>query len=127
MPKHPIKNSITHDTVEVLKKTASNVDSTITTSLFQHNLLEVKSPKPQLHKTNFDYRVASILFFAFILFVWLYAVNRKRLNQVVKAFYISRFANQLAREEISIGNRVTIFLSTLFVLTLSLFIMQTLL
>ena len=108
----------------VLKKTIPAIDTNRTTSLFQDNLLKVKTPEPQLHVTNFDFAVAGILFFAFLLFVWLYALNRKRLNQVIKAFYINRYANQLAREEISIGNRVAIFLSTLFILTFALFIDQ---
>jgi hypothetical protein len=99
-------------------------DTTLSPSLFQGHLLPVKTPKPQLHTTDFDFGVAGILFFAFLLFVWLYSANRKRLNQVIKAFYISRYANQLAREEVSLGNRVSIFLSTLFVLTCTLFVTQ---
>lgn len=99
-------------------------DTLSTTSLFQDHLLKQKSEKPTLHFTNFDFGVASVLLFAFILFVWLYASNSRRLNQVIKAFYISRFSNQLGRDELSLGNRVSIFLSSLFVITLSLFIAQ---
>ena len=95
-----------------------------TASIFQNSLLTAKDPKPVLHFTRYDYTVASILFFSFILFVWLYATNRKRLNQVISAFYVNRYANQLAREEISLGNRVSVFLSTLFVTTITLFILQ---
>ena len=99
-------------------------DTSLTSSLFRDHLLEVKNDKPKLHFTNYDYTVAGILFLSFILYVWLYASNRKRLGQVIKGFYINRFANQLAREEFSFGNRVSLFLSTLFVLTLTLFISQ---
>ena len=98
------------------------VDSTAITSLFEGHLLSNKTDKPQLHFTNFDFGVASILLFAFILFVWLYSTNSKRLNQIVKAFYINRYSNQLGRDEITIGNRVSIFLSSLFIISFSLFI-----
>jgi hypothetical protein len=92
--------------------------------LFSESLLKPVHEKPLLHFTRYDYTVAGVLFFAFVLFVWLYTVNRKRLNQVIRAFYISRYANQLSREEISIGNRVSIFLSLLFVITITLFVVQ---
>jgi hypothetical protein len=122
----PTKHShiISKDTVIAVKSTMSSIDTSKTESLFHHNLLRVRKETPQLHITKYDYGVASILFFAYLLFVWLYAINRKRLNQVIKAFYVNRYANQLAREEVSIGNRVTIFLSTLFVLTFALFVSQ---
>jgi hypothetical protein len=96
-------------------------DTMHTKSLFQEHLLPVKTKKPQPHNTHFDFTVTGILFLSFILFVWLYAFNRKRLNQIVKGFYIHRFANQLAREEVAFGNRVSLFLSTLFILTATLF------
>lgn len=100
------------------------IDTLSTTSLFQDHLLKQKSEKPTLHFTNFDFGVAGVLLFAFILFVWLYASNRRRLNQVMKSFYIGRYSNQSGRDELSLGNRVSIFLSGLFVITLSLFISQ---
>ncbi|MGZ4035068.1 MAG: DUF4271 domain-containing protein [Bacteroidia bacterium] len=124
LPKLPIKHINIQSAGTTPQTSAAVPDTSGTNSLFQNNFLKVKTPEPQLHTTHFDYGVAGILFFAFVLFVWLYAVNRKRLNQVIKAFYINRYANQLAREEISIGNRVTIFLSAMFVLTLALFITQ---
>jgi hypothetical protein len=99
-------------------------DTSITRSLFKDHLLIVKNLQPHLHFTNYDYAIAGILFFSFMLFIWLYVSNRKRLKQVIKAFYISRYANQLAREEISLGNRVSIFLSILFILTSTIFIIQ---
>ena len=114
-PKHIIKSP---------DSTIISSDSCLTTSIFEGHLLNKKSEKPQLHFTNFDFGVASILLFAFILFVWLYSTNSKRLNQIVKAFYINRYSNQLGRDEITFGNRVSIFLSTLFIISFSLFIYQ---
>jgi hypothetical protein len=99
-------------------------DTLHTTSLFKDHLLQPKHDKPELHFTNFDFGVAAILLVSFTVFVWLYAANRKRLNQVVRAFYVSRFTNQLGRDELTLGNRVTISLSVLFVVTFSLFISQ---
>lgn len=78
--------------------------------------------KPQLHFTDFDFGEATLLLVAFILFVWLYSANRKRLDQVIKAYYLNRYANQLGRDELSLGNRVSIFLLLLFIITFSMFI-----
>ena len=100
------------------------VDSNAVASIFDGHLLTKTSEKPQLHFTDFDFGVAAVLLFAFVLFVWLYATNRKRLNQVIKAFYLSRLTNQSGREELSLGNRVSIFLAVLFVVSFSLFIYQ---
>ncbi|MCX6296208.1 MAG: DUF4271 domain-containing protein [Bacteroidetes bacterium] len=100
------------------------IDTLHTTSLFKDNLLTKKTDERQLHYTKYDYGVAGILLFAFILFVWLFASNRKRLTQHIKAFYINRHTNQLGRDEISLGNRVSVFLSMLFVITVTLFIVQ---
>jgi hypothetical protein len=94
-----------------------------TTSLFQDHLLEPAAIKPEIHFTQYDYTVFGILFLAFVMFVWLYAANRKRLNQVLRSFYAGRFSTQ-SREELSIGNRVSIFLSLLFIITMSLFALQ---
>ncbi|MDQ3046296.1 MAG: DUF4271 domain-containing protein, partial [Bacteroidota bacterium] len=93
-------------------------------SIFGDHLLEVANPEPQIHLTDYDFLMAGILLFSFILFVWLYVSNRKRLNQIVKGFYLNRYANQLARDEVSFGNRVSVFLSILFVISTSLFIWQ---
>jgi hypothetical protein len=100
-------------------------DTSKAVSLFQHHLLEAKNLGPVIHFTQYDYLITSILCFAYILFVWLYISNRKRLSQIVKGLYIGRYANQFAREGASVGNRLVIFLSALFVLMVSLFFYQT--
>jgi hypothetical protein len=99
-------------------------DTTNFPSLFKNHLLEVKTPESKIHFTKYDYVVSGILFFSFTLFIWIYVSNRKRLNQIIKSFYINRNTNQLSREEMSVGNSVSIFLSILFVFTLTLFIVQ---
>lgn len=101
-----------------------SLDTAMAPSLFENHLLSAKTEGPRLHFTDFDFGVASILLVAFILFVWLYSTNRKRLTQVLKTFYVTRFNNQMGRDELSLGNRVSIFLSILFVLTSSLFVYQ---
>lgn len=110
--------------IKAKDSTIVSVDSGLTTSIFEGHLLNKKSESPQLHTTDFDFGIASILLFAFILFVWLYTTNSKRLNQILKAFYINRYSNQLGRDEITFGNRVSIFLSALFIISFSLFIFQ---
>ncbi len=100
-------------------------DSLKTTSLFKDHLLASKNQDYKFHYTHYDYLPFVILFISFIVFVWLYVSYFKRLNTTIKGFFINRFANQLAREEFSFGNRVTVFLSVLFVLTITLFFSQT--
>jgi hypothetical protein len=95
--------------------TVTHPDTSATVSLFQNHLLEVKSRGPALHFTQYDYLITSVLCFAYILFVWLYISNRKRLSQIIKGLYIGRYANQFAREGVSVGNRLIIFLSALTV------------
>jgi hypothetical protein len=100
------------------------LDTLHTASLFKDHLLQPKHDQPALHFTNYDFGVGAILLASFAVFVWLYAANRKRLRQVVRAFYISRYTNQLGRDELTISNRITVSLSLLFVVTFSLFISQ---
>ncbi len=97
-------------------------DTTIVPSLFQSHLLTAKNSKSEIHYTNYDYLVSGILLFLYILFVWMYVSNYKKLGQIIKGFYFSRYANQLSRDELAIGNRVSVFLSVFFVFTLTLFI-----
>ena len=101
-------------------------DSLKETSLFRNHLLAAKNIDTKFHYTHYDYLPATILFVSFLLLVWLYVSNLKQINQIIKGFYLSRYANQLSRDEFSPGNRVTIFLTLLFILTISLFISQTL-
>ncbi len=103
---------------------SAHADTLTTTSIFEGHLLAKQNEKPQPHFTNFDFGIATLFLLVFILFVWIYSTNRKRLNQAMKAFYVNRLTNQLGRDELSLGNRVSIFLSILFVLTFSLFIFQ---
>ncbi len=99
-------------------------DSVATPSLFQNNLLVPKSTKPSLHFTNYNYWVAGTFMFLFILFIWIYTTNQKKLGQVIRGFYQTRFANINARDEYSVGNRVSVFLSAFFVITVSIFVSQ---
>lgn len=116
------KHIIPADSVKTIVINTTHSKDTITTpSLFQNSLLETKDTSPKIHSTKYDYWVAGILFLSFILFTWLYVSNRKRLNQIVKGFFIPRVANQLKREEFSFTNRVSVFLWILFVLSLTLF------
>ncbi len=103
----------------------STIDSLKETSLFNGHLLPVKSIDYKFHFTHYDYLPFGILFLSFAIFVWLYISYSKRLKSTIQGFFVNRFANQLARDEFSLSNRVTIFLSVLFVFTLTLFTSQT--
>ncbi len=115
-----IQDTVKKDSIPLIISPAK--DTTTAPSLFKGHLLPVKNIRPQLHVTKYDYLVTGILLFLFILFVWLYVSNRKKLNQIIKGFYQTRFTNENARDEFSFGNRVSVFLSVFFVITLTIFI-----
>lgn len=95
-----------------------------TTSLFQNHLLQPESKKPEFHTTQYDYIPALIVFITFLLFVVLYTYNRKKVNNLFRAFYINRFANQLMREEVSMVNRTNTVLLSISFVVLSMFAFQ---
>ncbi|MES2140408.1 MAG: DUF4271 domain-containing protein [Bacteroidota bacterium] len=97
-------------------------DTSIAPSLFKDHLLVVKNPKPEIHFTNYDYVISGVLLFLYILFVWMYVSNYKKLSQIINGFYINRNSNQMSRDDLSIGNRVSFFLSIFFIITLTIFI-----
>lgn len=117
------KGSIDNSAKSYTKPEITSVqDTSKAPSLFQNHLLTIKNPKPKIHITNYDYWVSGILLFLYVLFVWMYVSNFKKLSQIIKGFYINRYSNQLSRDELSIGNRVSVFLSLFFILTLTIFI-----
>lgn len=105
--------------------TAKN-DTLPAKSIFENHLLVVKNSETQLHTTHYDYWISAILLLMFMFFVWIYAGNRKKLNQVVTGFYFGRYGSQLSRDEFAIGNRVAVILSIFFVVTLTTFIVKAL-
>lgn len=121
----PIKPSINITTTDSAKVSPANTvpqDTSIANSLFKNHLLPVKSTEPKLQIPNSDFWVAGILLLVYILFVWLYVSNRKKLNQVLQAFYINRAGGQLTRDDLALGNRVSVFLSVFFIVNITLFI-----
>jgi hypothetical protein len=107
-----------------IKDTATKAADSLAQGLFEGSPLQVHSVEPSIHFTTYDYTIAGMLFIGFVLIVWLYVSHRKRLGQVVRAFYISRYANQLSRDEVSVSSRVSVFLTILFVIVISLFMLQ---
>ena len=99
----------------------SQPDTARGVSLFKNNLLDVKSQKPQIHFTGYDYVLALILFVSYIIYVWIYVANRKRLNLLIRGFYFNRSSSQLSREDYSASNRMGVLLSLIFIFTISLF------
>ena len=101
------------------------IESRVASSLFQNHLLPVKSETSQVHATAYTYMLSGMLVLLFAVFVWLYVSNRKKLTQVVKAFYQTRFTNQNKLDDFFIGSRISLFLSIFFVCTITIFISQT--
>jgi hypothetical protein len=93
-----------------------------TPSLFKNNLLVPTQYSPQLHITKYDYGIAAVLLVLFVFFVWLYTSNLKTINQVVKDFFQFRYGAKQPRESTAIGNRAYIFMSSLFIIALSILI-----
>lgn len=100
-------------------------DTTLNPSLFPNHLLEVKNTQPLLHFTKYDYVIGSVLLLSYILFVWLYVTNKKRLNQTITGLFIYHSSNLANRNESILNNRITFFLFLLFLLTSTSFIIQT--
>jgi hypothetical protein len=90
-------------------------------SLFDNHLLKTQNIEYQLHKTKHDFFVGGLLLIIYALFVWLYVSNRKKLNQLIEAFYLNRTGDQLSKDDLAIGNRVAVFLSLFFIVTSTLF------
>lgn len=118
----PVDSAKTHSESVI---TAIN-DTSITPSIFKNHLLTVKNTESEVHTTSYDYWVTGVFLFLYILFVWMYVSNFKKLTQIIKGFYINRYSNQLSREDLAIGNRVSVFLSVFFICTLTLFISRAL-
>ena len=68
--------------------------------------------------------IMALIVLSVMIIGYLFSAFNSRFNSVGKAFFTMRFANQLAREEYSLTNPVSIFLSINFLLTCSLFILQ---
>jgi hypothetical protein len=96
----------------------------ITNSLFQGHLLEVKSQQPQLHFTKYDYGYFGVLLLLYALLVWMLVFNARKLNQIIQSFYQTQSTNENNRNDIFIGNRVSAFLSLFFIVTVSIFLSQ---
>ena len=124
MPAKPNQNIQIPDSVKTQVLSADTVqkDPLAAHSLFENHLLPPKTTEDQLHITRHDFWVAGILLLLYTLFVWLYVSNRKKLNQVIRAFYVNRSGGQLSRDELALGNRVAVFLSIFFVVTSAIFI-----
>ncbi|MBL7884306.1 MAG: DUF4271 domain-containing protein [Bacteroidia bacterium] len=108
----------------IIEASTISSDSLKAVSIFKEHLLTAQNNKPIVHFTEYHFLIAIILFISYGIYVWLFVKNRKRIKQIIKAFYLNRYANQLAREESSILNRVTLFLSILFLFSISLFFTQ---
>jgi len=68
--------------------------------------------------------VMVLILLSVIIIGYLFSAFNTRFISAVKAFFSLRFANQLAREEYSLTNPVSVFLSVNFLLATSLFILQ---
>lgn len=125
VPTNTTKNIELADTLSKTLQTSDTVCAdSITSSLFQGHLLPVKHEGMQLHLVKCDFWSASVLMCLYLLFIWLYVSNRKRLNQMISAFYFNRNSNVLSRDEFTIGNRVAVFLSVFFVVANTIFILH---
>ncbi|MGB3947608.1 MAG: DUF4271 domain-containing protein [Bacteroidia bacterium] len=108
------------------KTTEAVIDSALDSnnthySLFENHLLKTQNLDSQLHKTHYDFFIGGLLLLVYTLFVWLYVSNRKKLNQLIQAFYLNRSTEQLSKDDLAIGNRVAVFLSLFFIINSTLF------
>jgi hypothetical protein len=88
-----------------------------------HRLGAASTERPALQHTNSDWMLG-VLLLVLTLLGAMRQLNNKRLMSYVSAFFMTRFAGQLQREEYAVSNRTSIALLLCFVLVLSLFIFQ---
>lgn len=108
-----VKDSLSKDTIE---GTAP--------SLFTGHEAQPRSLEPRLHERPHPFWIFSLLFTVFVVLVALRVLYGKRFRQEMDAFFTSRTISQLMREEHALSNRVSIWLTIVFLTLLSLFLYQ---
>src|SRR4051812_29604483 len=96
------------------------VDSSAAT--FTDNLLKPGDITPRPIISHHEYWIPVLLLILFIIYVGINVVSGKRFRQIILGYFSGRAVSQLIREEFAISNRVSVFLSAVYVLNLSLFI-----
>lgn len=100
------------------------ISDTITNSLFQEHLLEVRNQYAQVHYTKYDYWYFGVLLILYSFLVWMLVSNSKKLSQIIQGFYLTQSTNENNRNEFLVGNRVSVFLSLFFIVTISIFVSE---
>ena len=117
----------------VLKEQVSEVSNADTAKPAQILTVTIKNPlkiKKVLSPVKRNYQNQDGIFLLFllicILFGWINVFHRRRFAQVINAFFITRYINQLIREENATLQRVFVMVSVIFILVLSIFGYQSL-
>lgn len=94
-----------------------------TGSLFKHHDLAPRFGEPILrHQKSDIVWLSVIIILAMLLFGTVKMYNDKRLRLIVRAFFANNTFSQLLRDEISLANRVSLFIFLFFLIVLSLFV-----
>jgi hypothetical protein len=94
-------------------------------SIFPHHLLKVKPPIQNNNNPPVSDWGTYVLMLCLMFFAGIQYNNFKRLQQLFKAFAISRFFSQLARESNLFKERSTVMLFSLYIVVLSFFLTRT--
>jgi len=89
--------------------------------IFKGHLLQPETLQPRPLARNSEPLPLMVLLLALTLMAIVNQYFRKRFDLFTKAFFIQRFAGQIAREENSLNQRLSILLSSVFMLSASLF------
>lgn len=89
--------------------------------IFKGHLLRAETLQPRPLARNSEPLPLVVLLLAITLMAIVNQYFRKRFDLFTKAFFIQRFAGQIAREENSLNQRLSILLSGIFLLSASLF------
>ncbi len=95
-----------------------------TESIFQGNSLQAHTILPKIRNKESNDWITSVLIGVLGIVCILNLSYRSRLRQLFNAFTSNRFVGQIVREENVMFQRISIFLSLLFLLVTSLFIFQ---
>ena len=106
-----------------VKISIAPIDSS-STSLFYDHLLRAKDISIKGSAKENQLWTSPVLLVIFAIFVWLKIIYGKKLKQLINVFIGNNTVTQLLREEHALSNRLSIFLSIIFILASALFIFQ---
>ena len=122
-----VSDSLQHTAIKIIapvKVAIPKVQKNYSESLFRSNLIQAHSINPKIKNRENNDWVTSVLLFIVAIICIINVSYRNRLRQLFNAFVSNRFVGQMVREENVVFQRLSLFLSLLFLFVTSLFVFQ---